>query len=66
MDFSKARKTMVDNQIRPNKINDRKTRKKLKWNNNYNLQMGVNETIEWYKSYENQFDVKDEKFIIKK
>jgi dTDP-glucose 4,6-dehydratase len=48
------------------KINDRETRKKLKWNNNYNLQMGVNETIEWYKSYENQFDVKDEKFIIKK
>ena len=31
-----------------------------------NVSMGIRKFIEWYKSYENQFDVKDEKFIIKK
>ena len=47
------------------KINDDDTRKKLKWKNYHTLKNGIEETINWYKSYQKMFNKKDEKFKIK-
>jgi dTDP-glucose 4,6-dehydratase len=46
------------------KINDLDTRKRLNWKNNFNLDDGINKTIEWYEKFKRQFNTKDEKFEI--
>lgn len=47
------------------KIYDNDTRKQLKWKNKTSFNLGVDEVIKWYKKYKNDFNQKDEKFIIK-
>ena len=47
------------------KIFDKDTRKKLNWNNKTSIETGIDEVINWYDKFKDEFNKKDEKFKIK-
>tara|TARA_B100001121_G_C18679967_1_gene618081 strand:- start:886 stop:1875 length:990 start_codon:yes stop_codon:yes gene_type:complete len=48
------------------KIYDRDTKKKLNWNNKFELDKGIDNVIKWYMKHNKKFKKLDTKFIIKK
>ena len=48
------------------RIYDKDTKKKLKWNNKFKLDNGLDNVIKWYMKYNTEFEKLDTKFIIGK
>ena len=63
------KKYIINVKDRPGKdkdyrIYDNDTRRKLNWKNKISLNIGIGEVVDWYDKYKNNFNKKDEYFVI--